>query len=101
MAKILNEKNIKIELKKLKGRSIGLCHGVFDVVHFGHILHFRSAKKFSDILIVSITKSNFINKGPGKPLFDDYQRLSFLNQSRKLIICIYVNLRALRMRLKP
>ncbi len=84
MAKILNEKNIKIELKKLNGRSIGLCHGVFDVVHFGHILHFRSAKKFSDILIVSITKSKFINKGPGKPLFDDFQRLEFLKSIKEI-----------------
>ena len=26
------------------------CHGVFDVLHIGHIKHFNSAKKNGDIL---------------------------------------------------
>jgi phosphopantetheine adenylyltransferase len=28
-----------------------LCHGVFDLVHLGHIEHFKSAKKFGDYFI--------------------------------------------------
>ena len=33
--------------KKLKsrGKKIGLCHGVFDVIHAGHISHFEEVKK--------------------------------------------------------
>lgn len=38
---IINELNIK----ELKNKKIGLCHGVFDVLHFGHINYFLSAKK--------------------------------------------------------
>ena len=42
-------KSIEIKKKVLKLKSenkkIGLCHGVFDVLHFGHILHFKAAKK--------------------------------------------------------
>ena len=40
-----------LEIKKLvlklnkEGKKIGLCHGVFDVLHFGHLMHFKSAKK--------------------------------------------------------
>jgi len=71
--------NLIKNLKKNK-KKISLCHGVFDVVHIGHINHFKSAKKLSDILIVSITKSDFINKGPGRPLFNNSQRLDFLKQ---------------------
>ena len=27
-----------------KGKIIGLCHGVFDVIHAGHISHFEEVK---------------------------------------------------------
>ena len=40
--------------KKISGKKIVLCHGVFDLIHIGHIKHFASAKKLGDILVVSI-----------------------------------------------
>ena len=56
----------KTELSKLrenhKNKKIILCHGVFDVLHHGHILHLKSAKKFGDILVVSLTSDNFVIK---------------------------------------
>ncbi len=63
-----------------KRKKIVLCHGVFDLIHLGHIKHFKSAKKFGDYLIVSITKNKFINKGPGRPIFDQNQRLEYLKE---------------------
>ena len=39
------------------------CHGVFDVIHFGHINHLRKAKTFGDILVVSITHDKYVKKG--------------------------------------
>ena len=44
----------------------GLCHGVFDIIHAGHIEHLRRAKSLVDWLIVSITADEFVNKGPGR-----------------------------------
>ncbi len=44
-----------------------LCHGVFDVVHPGHIRHLAYAKSKADILIVSITSDRFISKGTYRP----------------------------------
>ena len=41
----------------MKTGKIGLCHGVFDVVHAGHIHHLKTAKEHVDYLIVSITDS--------------------------------------------
>ena len=61
------------ELKKIIGKfgkrkkTISMCHGVFDVVHPGHIRHLFYAKNKSDILIVSITKDRFIKKGTYRP----------------------------------
>ena len=47
-------KNISFSLKK-KSKKIVLCHGVFDLLHIGHIKHFQQAKEYGDILIVTLT----------------------------------------------
>lgn len=57
---------------------IVLCHGVFDLVHPGHLEHLVRAKSFGNILIVSITADKFVNKGPNRPYFNENQRASFL-----------------------
>jgi rfaE bifunctional protein kinase chain/domain len=44
-----------------------LCHGVFDVVHPGHVRHLAYAKSKADILIVSITADEHISKGHYRP----------------------------------
>jgi rfaE bifunctional protein nucleotidyltransferase chain/domain len=79
---MIKNKDIINLIKKLKRKKkkICLCHGVFDLVHIGHVKHFRSAKKLGDVLIVSITKNEFIQKGPGRPLFHHSLRLEFLKE---------------------
>lgn len=72
----LNELIEKIKFLKRKKKKISLCHGVYDLLHPGHIHHFSEAKKNSNILIVSITSDQFVNKGPGKPFFDQKLRMS-------------------------
>ena len=76
-------------LNQNKNKKIVLCHGAFDLVHYGHILHFKSAKKYGDILIVSITKNKFIRKGINKPLFDENQRYNYLKEL-KIIDYVYI-----------
>jgi cytidyltransferase-like protein len=49
-------------------KKIGLCHGVFDVIHSGHMRHFQEASRLVDILIVSVTTDSEVNKGPGRPI---------------------------------
>ncbi len=67
------KKDLRAEQKK-----IVLCHGVFDLVHPGHILHFEQAKAMGDVLVVSITSEKYVRKGPGRPYFDDETRVKFL-----------------------
>ena len=78
MKKIKNIKDISSLRSKLKGKKIGLAHGVFDIFHFGHLLHLQKAKSYCDVLVVSITGDKFINKGPGRPLYNTKQRLNML-----------------------
>lgn len=59
-------------------KTVVLCHGVFDLLHYGHIEHLEEAKAQGDILVVSVTAAAFVNKGPGRPYFGDEQRLKFL-----------------------
>jgi len=68
--KIFNKKEIQEKLKIYKGKKIVLSHGVFDLLHVGHIAHFESAKQNGDILVVSVTSDEFVNKGPGRPVFN-------------------------------
>ena len=61
--------------EKKKGKKIVLCHGVFDLLHVGHINYFKSSKSHGDILVVSLTSDKFVNKGPGRPFFKLNKRL--------------------------
>ncbi len=60
------------------GKAIGLCHGVFDVLHFGHLKHFEAAKRECDVLFVTITADEFVRKGPGRPYFPTLMRARML-----------------------
>jgi len=54
---------------KAKGKKVALVHGVFDILHQGHILLFEKAKKISDVLIVGLDcDENATNiKGKSRP----------------------------------
>ena len=75
---INNYKELKKIRLKYKNKNIGLCHGAFDIFHIGHLNHIKEAKKNCDILIISITSSNFISKSPSLPYNDDQSRLEIV-----------------------
>ena len=60
------------ELREILGppprqRRVIMCHGVFDVVHPGHVRHLLYAKSKADILVASITADKHIAKGVHRP----------------------------------
>ena len=60
------------ELSQLIGprprrKKVILCHGVFDVVHPGHVRHLIYAKGKAPILIASLTADVHISKGDHRP----------------------------------
>lgn len=65
--KIRELPELKKLLKKKKNKKTVLCHGVFDVVHPGHLRHLAHAKTKGDILVVSLTADRFIKKGTYRP----------------------------------
>lgn len=63
-------KDIKFLTKFRKNnlnKKIIICHGVFDIVHPGHVRHLMYAKSKADILIASITSDVHIDKGVYRP----------------------------------
>ena len=81
MGKIVSKEEFKTSIRpmlKQNNKVIALCHGVFDVVHPGHIIHLEQAKEMGDILVVSITAAKYVRKGPGRPYFNDEMRMKFL-----------------------
>ena len=88
MTSKLREKILNLKKKKLK---IGLVHGVFDVLHLGHIIHFEQAKKKVDFLVASVTSDKYVNKSPGKPLFKLNQRMKMLDHIQEIDFVIESN----------
>ncbi len=76
-AKIKNVYELVEITKKLRedGKKIVHCHGVFDLLHIGHIRYFRQARKFGDVLVVTLTPDCFVDKGPGRPAFHEELRV--------------------------
>ena len=72
--KTLNNLQKIIKSKKKLGKKIVHCHGVFDLLHVGHIKHFKEAKKLGDLVVVTITSDKYVNKGPGRPVFNERLR---------------------------
>jgi rfaE bifunctional protein nucleotidyltransferase chain/domain len=81
---ILEEQELKEKVLELKGQNkkIGLCVGSFDLLHPGHIAHFRSAKKHCDVLIVGITADKFSSqrKPEGRPIYNENLRSFSVSQ---------------------
>ena len=78
--KIVNLEELKkiCKEKKEAGKKIVHCHGCFDLLHPGHIRHFKVAKNYGDILVVTVTPDRFVKKGPGRPVFNEHLRLESL-----------------------
>jgi len=56
------------------GKRLVQCHGTFDLVHPGHIVHLEEARRLGDALVVTVTDEKHVNKGPGRPYFNDSLR---------------------------
>lgn len=57
-----------------EGKRIVQCHGTFDLIHPGHIVHLEDARKLGDLLVATVTDEKHVNKGPGRPYFNDALR---------------------------
>jgi rfaE bifunctional protein nucleotidyltransferase chain/domain len=59
---------------KSRGKKIVHCHGCFDMMHPGHIKYFQASKEMGDVLVVTVTPDQFVDKGPDRPVFNQNLR---------------------------
>jgi cytidyltransferase-like protein len=59
-----------------------LCHGVFDLLHVGHLEHLKQARKFGNWLIVSVVPDKHLSKGP--TIYSETERIALL----KALSCV-------------
>lgn len=67
-----------------------LCHGTFDMLHVGHMRMFEYARSLGDRLIVTLTADAYVDKGPGRPIFNEEERAYAIGRLRdiaKVEIC--------------
>src|SRR2546425_2513818 len=67
-----------LQALQAEGKKIVHCHGVFDLLHIGHIKHLDAARKLGDALVVTLTPDRFVNKGPHRPAFPERLRAEAL-----------------------
>ncbi|HEX6512354.1 MAG TPA: PfkB family carbohydrate kinase [Chloroflexota bacterium] len=79
-SKVLGLEELALHLRGLKaaGKRIAHCHGVFDLLHPGHVRHLAEAKRMGDVLVVTLTPDRFVNKGPHRPAFTEALRAEVL-----------------------
>ena len=89
--KVLNNDSLNIVCEELRtnDKKIVLCHGCFDLLHIGHINYLKKAKSLGEILIVTVTADEYVNKGPEHPIFNENQRADHLSE---LSIVNYVSI---------
>jgi rfaE bifunctional protein nucleotidyltransferase chain/domain len=83
--KIENKRDNKIILSKIAklkrgGKKVVLAHGVFDLFHYGHLKYLEESKKMGDILVVSVTADEYVDKGLNRPYFTLEKRIEFLEK---------------------
>jgi rfaE bifunctional protein nucleotidyltransferase chain/domain len=78
--KVVSVEQLATRVAELKaaGKSVVLCHGVFDLLHYGHLLHFEEARRQGDALVVTLTPDVYVNKGPNRPAFTEAYRVRML-----------------------
>jgi rfaE bifunctional protein nucleotidyltransferase chain/domain len=70
----LEELSAVLEGQRAEGKAVVMCHGVFDLLHIGHIRHFAQARAMGDVLVVTVTPDRFVNKGAHRPAFPEQLR---------------------------
>lgn len=84
MAIVVTTEKIEQKLEFLKGRTIVVTGGCFDLLHIGHITLLENAKKIGDILVVLLESDELIKKRKGinRPIHNQEQRAKLLSALR-------------------
>lgn len=72
--KTIEELSEILKAFRSQNKKIVHCHGVFDLLHIGHIRYFENARRMGDVLVVTVTADQYVNKGLNRPAFTENLR---------------------------
>ncbi len=75
---------------RAQGLKVVLAHGVFDLLHMGHVRHLEMGRRQGSALLVTVTADAFVNKGPDRPVFSEQLRAEMLG-SLEYVDAVAVN----------
>jgi D-glycero-beta-D-manno-heptose 1-phosphate adenylyltransferase len=69
-----------VERSRQAGKKIVFTNGVFDLLHPGHLRYLEQARELGDVLIVGVNSDRSVrtNKGPGRPITPEGERVEIL-----------------------
>jgi rfaE bifunctional protein nucleotidyltransferase chain/domain len=76
--KTIDELAELVQKMRAEGQVVVMAHGVFDLLHMGHVRHLEEARSHGTRLIVTVTPDRYVNKGPGRPVFHEAMRAEML-----------------------
>ena len=68
----------------LRGKSVVLANGCFDILHVGHVRYLEDARKLGDALVVAINSDRSVRelKGSGRPILSGEERVALVSALR-------------------
>ena len=54
-----------------QGRRLVQSHGIFDLIHPGHVCHLEEARALGDVFVVTLTADKQVRKGQGRTYFNE------------------------------
>jgi cytidyltransferase-like protein len=52
----------RVRQMRAEGSTVVHCHGLFDLLHIGHIRHLSQARSFGDLLVVTVTADQLLDQ---------------------------------------
>ena len=65
----------------LKGRTVVLANGCFDILHVGHSRYLQGARELGDVLVVAVNSDHSVRaiKDEGRPILDQNERVALVS----------------------
>jgi rfaE bifunctional protein nucleotidyltransferase chain/domain len=77
-----------IQLEKLpdllKGKTVVLANGCFDILHVGHLRYLKGARALGDVVVVAVNSDKSMQsiKDPGRPILPEDERVALVSALR-------------------
>src|SRR5262249_15314667 len=68
----------------LRGKTVVLANGCFDILHVGHVRYLEGARALGEVVVVAINSDRSVRaiKGLGRPILNETERVALVSALR-------------------